>query len=67
MPDATRYVQKKETTILCKVKEEAIGLGIAEMADAPNRHHPLIRAEGGSPPPILLLRPAEGHVDPHVP
>ena len=51
MPDATTYVQKKQTTILCKMKDQAIGLEIVEMAKAPNSPHPLIRAEGG-----VLLR-----------
>ena len=51
MPDATTYVQKKQTTILCTVKDQPIGLEIVEMAKAPNSPHPLIRAEGG-----VLLR-----------
>jgi hypothetical protein len=51
VPDATTYVQKKQTTILCKMKDQAIGLEIVEMAKAPNSPHPLIRAEGG-----VLLR-----------
>ena len=45
MPDATTYVQKKQTTILCKMKDQAIGLEIVEMAKAPNSPHPLIRSE----------------------
>jgi len=46
MPDATRYVQKKQTTIYCQVKDQAIGLEIVEMAKAPIGPHLLIRAEG---------------------
>ena len=67
MPDATTYVQKKQTTILCKMKDQAIGLEIAEMANAPNSPPSPHPRRGRGPSPVLLLHPARGHVGSHVP
>jgi hypothetical protein len=46
MGEDITYVQKKRATIYCKVKDQTVGLEIAELAKAPNTPDPHIRTEG---------------------